>query len=712
MSPRTTRILALAVGVLAALHLVYYLPRVVDDLFISLRYSENLVHGRGCVYNLGERVEGYSSPSWMLLQAFGLALRIEGVLWTKLLGLGSLALLHVGLYRYSRDVFGLKTFAVWIPSFFLSLNSYVTAWSILGLETPLFVALIVWSFVTLRRALDERTTKSRRLAIATLIVLAATRPEGLAWVIVALGATTISDPRLFPELRARVRELLPIAIPVAIGIASLLLLRLAYYRQWVPHTYFAKAESSHFDVANLLGLRTHVRFPETFLTVGGVLLSAVAIRGDRRRVASLAIALMTSFFVCSVEIDWMPNFRHFLPMIVVAPVGLAWIVEVAYERRNPVVLAIAGVSTTLAVIGLLTIARTDMRSLLDPLVGGKHWSEKTKEKLNDAWLSLRNIEPPHVAKMHPYFMGMINQNYRVLEASAAPIADSWYVGRDIGKVGYYTDVRIFETAGLFTPAVVRDPIWKERRAPSELLLDRAFSLHPIAVEWYEWAYWSGRRQSTLTGFHIVNGSSEAPVDLDAKIPGPDPDEILRRYEASAAKFPHAFLLSTLHGESVGGAMARRTRIVRDVVAELNAMGEPPPNGLPSGTLDDDALISRGCVFNPPKVRPGEQTTLRCWFDIAKPTGRPWTVFVHVLHPSGGVLVSGDHPPAGGIQPSWHWRQGAMLRDYVKLTIPSTFTPGAYATSIGLYWGGKRATAAGTSVVANNALMGPTLDVVQ
>jgi len=29
---------------------------------------------------------------------------------------------------------------------------------------------------------------------------------------------------------------------------------------------------------------------------------------------------------------------------------------------------------------------------------------------------------------------MVTQNYRVLEASAAPLSESWYLGRDIGKV--------------------------------------------------------------------------------------------------------------------------------------------------------------------------------------------------------------------------------------------------------------------------------------
>ena len=68
---------------LTVAHLSYYFPRVVDDLFISLRFAENLAHGRGIVYNPGERVEGYSSPLWMFFQSVGLLFGFEGVTWTK-----------------------------------------------------------------------------------------------------------------------------------------------------------------------------------------------------------------------------------------------------------------------------------------------------------------------------------------------------------------------------------------------------------------------------------------------------------------------------------------------------------------------------------------------------------------------------------------------------------------------------------------------------
>ena len=51
-----------------------------DDAFISFRYAENWVAGRGLVFNAGEQVEGYTNFSWTMLCALGMQLGIEPAL--------------------------------------------------------------------------------------------------------------------------------------------------------------------------------------------------------------------------------------------------------------------------------------------------------------------------------------------------------------------------------------------------------------------------------------------------------------------------------------------------------------------------------------------------------------------------------------------------------------------------------------------------------
>lgn len=42
----------------------------IDDVYISLRYVWNFIHGNGLVFNPGEHVEGYSNPTWIFLVSF------------------------------------------------------------------------------------------------------------------------------------------------------------------------------------------------------------------------------------------------------------------------------------------------------------------------------------------------------------------------------------------------------------------------------------------------------------------------------------------------------------------------------------------------------------------------------------------------------------------------------------------------------------------
>ena len=56
--PRRATRLALAATTLGALAI--FCATSVDDSFITLRYSANFVHGHGPVFNIGQRVEGFT----------------------------------------------------------------------------------------------------------------------------------------------------------------------------------------------------------------------------------------------------------------------------------------------------------------------------------------------------------------------------------------------------------------------------------------------------------------------------------------------------------------------------------------------------------------------------------------------------------------------------------------------------------------------------
>ena len=62
---------------------------LIDDVFISVRYARNLVDGHGLVYNVGERVEGYTNLLWTLLLAGALRLGVPPEVSAPVLGIAA-----------------------------------------------------------------------------------------------------------------------------------------------------------------------------------------------------------------------------------------------------------------------------------------------------------------------------------------------------------------------------------------------------------------------------------------------------------------------------------------------------------------------------------------------------------------------------------------------------------------------------------------------
>ena len=82
-----------------------YLFRVglIDDTYIFLRYARNLADGNGPVFNVGERVEGFSSPLWTILLGLAGFLGADLEMAARVLGLscgtGVVAILTYSIYR-------------------------------------------------------------------------------------------------------------------------------------------------------------------------------------------------------------------------------------------------------------------------------------------------------------------------------------------------------------------------------------------------------------------------------------------------------------------------------------------------------------------------------------------------------------------------------------------------------------------------------------
>ena len=234
-----------------------------DDAFISFRYVRNLLNGHGLVFNVGERVEGYSNFLWALelaaiwrvlgippehaapwLSVLFTALTLALMLWwiARLPGLRMRGLVSWMAFAL---VCGSAAFAVWTSGG--------------GFETRQFTFFIVAAVVCLSL---YRNRRWGLLAASVSLALAAlTRPEGpliaaccFAWfgalqLPAALnGLRRSAEPQgigVMDAIAAMARGIdwrgtLCLIAPFAVIVGAHFLFRYAYYGEWLPNTYYAK----------------------------------------------------------------------------------------------------------------------------------------------------------------------------------------------------------------------------------------------------------------------------------------------------------------------------------------------------------------------------------------------------------------------------------------------------------------------------------------
>ena len=164
-----------------------------DDAFISFRYADHWARAGELVYNLGERVEGYTNFLWVAL--LSLVARLGGDIPTWGLWLGPLfGLINlIGSMWLAQRLMtssppcssaplstrALPLFASSLAGVLLATSPSFACWSSGGLEVQLFTSLLTLTLILSLRAWSERRSLLGALAGLTGALMTMTRPEGL-----------------------------------------------------------------------------------------------------------------------------------------------------------------------------------------------------------------------------------------------------------------------------------------------------------------------------------------------------------------------------------------------------------------------------------------------------------------------------------------------------------------------------------------------------
>jgi arabinofuranosyltransferase len=288
---------------------------LVDDAYIFARYAQNVAQGQGLVFNPGERVEGYSSPLWVLylggLARLGVDPAQGAAVSSALLGLAAVfAVLYAGT-RYAPGSPLLST----VPAWFLVTNPSFIFWAWSGMDTALFTCLFLAS-VALFWAEAGAPRGTMFLSGAAFVAAAFSRLE-----IVSVLPVYLSY--LFWANR-RQRGLLPAKAASFLAPALLLVVhwiwRYRYYGALLPNTFAAKVGVPRSVLlAHGLGYGASFALAYAPWLIGGVVSWALLRRSQRERAAGwlYALAAIAAWSACVVGVggDHFALFRFFVPVL-------------------------------------------------------------------------------------------------------------------------------------------------------------------------------------------------------------------------------------------------------------------------------------------------------------------------------------------------------------------------------------------------------------
>ncbi len=403
---------------------------VTDDSYISFRYARNFARGLGLRYNLGVEppVEGYSNFLWTVIAAA--VERFEGDVgfWMPLLSFLCGTGLLWSFYRVLLGRFGLGLPAAWLGTLALGCFPPFAVWSTGGLATMPFAWLL---FVTFDRLVlrDELDGVGGGLAATTMALV---RVEGFAWALVVLVIAVLVRAL---QRKRFVKPLVAYVAILGVVFGSYFAWRYSYYGLPMPNTAYAKVGFSAPVAAR--GWRYLVVYLATFLTPLLFVPGLFACLRKRWWLPALATAAMAfGFFLYPVVVggDFMAMGRFLVPGLAFNGVLFALLLDAVWSTQTAR-RALAGVLTAAVVaVGLLPA-----------------FNEHLVPKSFREQFHFRHNVQRHVSEWEQWkYMDDNCVRWRIkgqdMKRIAAP--DATVVAGAIGNFGYYSDLFLYDKAGL------------------------------------------------------------------------------------------------------------------------------------------------------------------------------------------------------------------------------------------------------------------------
>lgn len=435
MSDRTVFIVSLIAAMLVlGVFVNHFYSFTVDDAYISFRYASNLAAGDGLVFNLGERVEGYTNFLWTLLLGLLIRFGSDPEVVSKILGILFAFATLVLTLDTSRKLLPNRPWFSSIAALLLVTSPSFAIYAVSGLETAMFACLLV---LAIRLFLHEESSPSCfQWSWLVLFLLTLTRPEGLLFFVLFAAA------KFLPE--RKVRRLAVWALPYLVLLTVYLVWKQTYFGALLPNTFYAKTGRGMYQIMG--GLFYTYSY---FKSYGGIMALVLALlpliawpdlKPTQQKTVGLLLVSFAAWVAYSVYKghDPLPSFRFF---VLVLPVTLLLITRglvVLHEAMGKLNMkngwcTRAATAMTVLIVGLLLFQNLVVTYL----------STTSKPQMREYQIQIAGMDARH--EFIP--MGRALKKIAPADARIAVI--------DAGAIPYYSGLYTIDRWGLIDTHIAR-----------------------------------------------------------------------------------------------------------------------------------------------------------------------------------------------------------------------------------------------------------------
>lgn len=441
-----------------------------DDSWIHQTFARNLFRDHQWAYNRGEPAAGSTAPLWTALLALGYYLPIDTRIWTYFLGLAFLAATALAAFKLSLRLFPDERWAAVASGVFVVWDWRLLWAALSGMETILFTLLtLALLHLHLSDQPETRRWFSPLLVGATAGLLVLVRPEGMIlFVLVILHELWRGFSRWrhsgSPSL---VLYLTLAATGFALFFVPYLLMNYALTGQPLPTTFYAKSSgyAPSFDLAvvaqYLKDAAVVTSFGPLVFLIPGLLVAFVGLVRRRARTSAKPDSPAGSLL-------WLP---------------LVWVglLVAVYAVRLPVVYHhgryLMPLLPVLIIYGWAGTTRI-LRGL------GRLRLRKLAATIPVVMVLATIILWINGARLYAWDVKYINdEQVRVglwLANNTPPGA--LVATHDIGAIGYFSQRKLVDTAGLITPEVI--PFVRDQKRILALVQEKKVNYFAMLPDWY------------------------------------------------------------------------------------------------------------------------------------------------------------------------------------------------------------------------------------